>query len=444
MSVTTRVGFLAGATALTLTGVGAASTTTDATTNNLEAEVQRLTARVAELEGRNGANWLTEQRAGEIRSLVQDVLADADTRASLLQSGMSAGYDNGFNIGSSDGNFALKINGQLQTRFVYNYHSDGAGADLDDNRYGFENTRTKLWFTGHIVNPQWMYHIETGINNGDSGSWSLLDAWIGYDYGNGWKIKMGQFKTPLLREELVDSRYQLAVERSLVNSVFTGGRTQGFMAKYSQDQFRFAVSFNDGAGTANTGWDLMPTAGSTEWAFTGRGEILLSGNWDQFDEFRSAPGEETGVMVGGAIHWQNGEYGTAFPSEAETFIGTLDASAKFGGANLFGAFIYRDVDTNGGSSVDDWGAVVQGGYHFNDNWEGFLRYEYTDFDAGTEINILTVGVNHYFAGHNAKWTTDLGYSFDELAIADSRAGWRVDTSGDDGQLVIRTQLQLAF
>ena len=52
-----------------------------------------------------GDNWMTEERAEEVRSLVRDVLADADTRASLLQSGMTAGYDDGFMIGSTDGNF---------------------------------------------------------------------------------------------------------------------------------------------------------------------------------------------------------------------------------------------------------------------------------------------------------------------------------------------------
>ena len=62
---------------------------------------EQMAARIAELEAKmaqftNGDTWLTEQRADEIRGLVQDVLADADTRASLLQSGTSAGYDDGF------------------------------------------------------------------------------------------------------------------------------------------------------------------------------------------------------------------------------------------------------------------------------------------------------------------------------------------------------------
>ena len=36
-------------------------------------------------------DWLTLQRANEIRKLVHDVIADADRRASLSQNGMTAG-----------------------------------------------------------------------------------------------------------------------------------------------------------------------------------------------------------------------------------------------------------------------------------------------------------------------------------------------------------------
>ena len=67
----------------------------------LEAKSARSDARNAELESRlaaleaeKGAQWLTEQRAEQIRGLVQEVLADADTRASMLQ-GIAAGYDDG-------------------------------------------------------------------------------------------------------------------------------------------------------------------------------------------------------------------------------------------------------------------------------------------------------------------------------------------------------------
>src|SRR2546426_4285979 len=73
--------------------------------------VQNLQQQVDDLKSASNDNWLTQKRAEEIRSLVQDVLADADTRASLLESGVMAGWDKGFFIGSADGNWRLNIAG---------------------------------------------------------------------------------------------------------------------------------------------------------------------------------------------------------------------------------------------------------------------------------------------------------------------------------------------
>ena len=119
----------------------------------LEERLDRQQMQIDELMAASGDNWLTEQRAEDIRALVTDVLADADTRASLMQSDMTSGYDNGFLISSADGNYSMKINGQLQARFVFN---DQSNSPVDNTRWGFEMTRTKLWFSGHIVDPSWV------------------------------------------------------------------------------------------------------------------------------------------------------------------------------------------------------------------------------------------------------------------------------------------------
>ena len=588
MNLTKQVGLVVGAAALTLTSGSFADTTPEANTD-LKAKLDSALARIDQLEAKQNDNWLTEQRADEIRGLVQDVLADADTRASLLAQGMSAGYEDGFVLSSADANFLLRINGQLQTRWVYNSSDGGLGflnqdlVDLayelgigfanaeaavrgnlsaaqttavgvldaarlaevlmpdpnfvviegledqieafleaafvgfttvqqdatalalgipgvttfagyrtfvqtetraalatliratsrdDGHRSGFENTRTKLWFTGHVVNPDWQYVIEADFGSG-GGHFNLLDAYIAYDYGNGWKSMVGQWKAPFLREELVDARYQLAVERSLLNSNFTGGRVQGIGVDYRGDQFHVAGAFTNGANRTNR----SALAEDTEYAFTARVEYLHSGTWDQFTDFTSPSGEETGVLIGAAIHVEEEEYGTGFidpftfdpltggaltapnNNELETLMITADVSVEFGGANLFGAFVYRNLDPSVGTELDQVGFLVQGGYYFNSDWEGFVRYEWADFDipdltvpggvtvySWDDLSVLTFGVNRYFAGHQAKWTTDIGIALDrvEFFAADARAGYRSDTGGDDGQVVIRTQLQLLF
>ena len=90
MSLTKQAGLLVGAVALTLTGGSFADTTTQATNKELKARVAELESRLSAVEAGKSNDWLTEQRADEIKGLIGDVLADADTRASLLAQGMTA------------------------------------------------------------------------------------------------------------------------------------------------------------------------------------------------------------------------------------------------------------------------------------------------------------------------------------------------------------------
>ncbi|MHC4429819.1 MAG: hypothetical protein ACYS0D_14645 [Planctomycetota bacterium] len=110
--------------------------------------------------------------------------------------------------------------------------------------------------------------------------------------------------------------------------------------------------------------------------------------------------------------------------------------------------MYADADGDDVVVMDSSpiGIVVQGGYYFAENWEGFGRYEWADLDMPTaqDVSILTVGVNKYFAGHNAKWSTDVGVAFDSIAVGVPVTGYRADAVGSDGQVVIRSQLQIIF
>ena len=449
MSPTKRVG-LAGAVALMLTGGSYADTTPNGVTNDeLRTRVAELEATVAELTGQ-GDNWLTEQRSDEIRSLVEDVLADADTRASLLTQ-MSAGYDDGFVLSSNDGSFSMRINGQMQFRWIYNQQDNSPVASgADDNRWGFENSRTKLIFTGNVVSQDWTYKLETNFNRGDTatgdgdGALFLEDAWVNYDFGNGFHLTFGQFKDPLLREEMVDSRYQLAVERSLVNEFFTNHRVSGVKVGYYSDMFRGWATYSDGSDSNNT----TALTEDTEFAITIRAEGLLWGNWGQFDTMTSPNGDERGLLLGAAVSYEKEESGTTTGSdEGEVTAFTADVTAEFGGYNIFAALVVSN-DDDGTTDTDPIGFIVQGGYYITDNWEPFARYEYIDLDAGVEdLSIFTVGVNYYFgADPNAKWTTDLGIGLDSVdgSAASDLAGWRGDTASEDGQIVLRSQLQWLF
>jgi hypothetical protein len=419
--------------------------------DELRAQISELQREVDELRAASTDQWLTQRRADEIRDLVQDVLADADTRSSLLQSGAVAGWDKGFFLASADGSYRLNLKGYLQVRYIYNNQDESPS---DDNRGGFENARTQLFWTGHVVDPSWKYWVQGDFSR-SSGSFTLLDAWISKSFDNGWSITAGQFRMPLLREFLVVETTQLAVDRSLVHQEFTGARTQGVMVGYKGDRFRISGSFNDGLAASNMG----SLTEDTEFALTGRAEFLAAGNWDQFNDFTSKKGEDTAVMIGGAAHYQRAEFGTGTGAglpfsfnddEIDTLVLTGDVSAEFGAANVFGAVVYRNFDSDGGVDLDQFGVVIQGGFYINDTWELFARYEWGDADDGSEdLSLITVGVNKYFSRHQIKWTTDIGFGLNEISSvwggpAAEAVGWRTDSVDNDGQVSLRSQLQLAF
>jgi hypothetical protein len=429
--------------ALALTGVSTAGYA--ATDEDMAARLAAAEARIAELEAQeSGDQWLTEARADEIRSLVQDVLADADTRSSLLQSGMTAGYDNGAVLGSSDGNWTLKTNLLLQTRFVYNNQSDNAGNSADTNRWGFETTRARFIMTGNVVSPEWDYRVDVNVT-GPSGRGGVGEAWIGHDCGDGHGVKFGTFKAPLLREELVEAQYQLAVERSLANYAYTSGYVDGFQYGYTADQWRVMVAVHDGPNSGTTSW----AAFDTEFALGGRFEYLAMGSWDQFVDFTSPQGSDQGLLIGGAAEFSKVESGTGAAIGGDELLKlTIDASYEADGWNLYGAFIYTDVEVLG-VSTNPMAFIVQGGFYVAPEWEIFARYEYSDNDGtfapplDDEQGIITGGVTRYFAGHNAKWTTDIGFGMDTIAPGNALTGWRSDLN-DDGQFVFRTQFQILF
>ncbi|MFN5496126.1 MAG: porin, partial [bacterium] len=244
---------LAGATTLSIAGsaFAAADASSDMATQiaQLKAANDALAAKVTKLEqNANGEQWLTEQRASEIRAIVSDVLADAGTRDSLQASGATAGWNKdqgGFFLASPSGDFKLNIKGQVQVRWAFNNRDNSGltGTVPKESNWGFENRRTKLTFTGFVVDPSWIYEIKlvanrtTGTVSGATYSannivGSVEEIFIQKDFGNGIAVRAGQFKTPFIREELVSSSSQLAVERSLVNDVFSTKFGQGIQAEF--------------------------------------------------------------------------------------------------------------------------------------------------------------------------------------------------------------------
>ena len=73
------------------------------------------------------------------------------------------------------------------------------------------------------------------------------------------------------------------------------------------------------------------------------------------------------------------------------------------------------------------------------------RYAFGDADDGSDdLHVITAGLTRYINRHRLKLSADVGYAFESVGAfwANSGLGWAADD--DDGQTVVRAQLQLLF
>ena len=444
MSLTKTVGFFAG----TTLAIGGAAFGADQN-NEFASEIANLKAQIAELKATQGDTWLTEQRAAEIRGIVTDVLADADTRSSLQGSGAGAGYNGGFFLSSADGNYSMKMNVLEQVRWTFNNRNDATAGE--DQTWGFENKRTRLTFGGNMVDSTWSYKVAYYFaysNDVEFGGDSpvLADAFVAKDLGNGLSMTVGQFKLPFSGEYGTDAGNLQFNDYSTVSNDFADGYGQGLMFTYSADAFRAAVAYVNGLNETNA--DFAAGSPSDEYALTGRAEFKLSGTWDQFNNAMSFRGEEMGVLIGAGLNWADSNTAGA----GDIFGATVDVTVDFGGANVMGAFYWdNNDDAAAGSGENPYGFTLQGGVFVSDDWEVVARFEYGDADTDADDNdfsTLTFGANWYMAQNTAKLGLNFGYAFDEIGAtwgtAASGNNWLDDADGEDGQWMLQAQMSFSF
>ncbi|MBT4530929.1 MAG: hypothetical protein HOC27_06960 [Phycisphaerae bacterium] len=415
-------------------------------------------------------DWLTKERADEIRVLVREVLADADARNSLAGDGLLGGWSDGFFLASSDGRFKLNIGGLMQQRFLQNF----VRSDVQDRwRGGLESTRTRLNFSGHVFDKDTTFLVQAGYGYLDPNAVlpnfriadRLWDAWIKFKLDGGWSAKLGVFMLPFTRESLVSDEYQLAVDRSLIDYRLGLARSQGVEFTWAGDATRVFLAMSNGSitlrGVPASQTNPTPPWASlqqdVEWSFTARTEFLLEGRWGQFNQFTSPPGSERGMLWGVAVHAQNGERTGRVGLKQDQVGITSDFSFHSDGVTFFASGTFHNQKNLRATIPNgDWvGYVVQASTYMTDKTEYFVRFAsggvLQDSLGNDDVNILTNGINWYLDGQGLKVTSDFGWNFGEISggangspgMANSMLGWRPQIK-QSAQWVFRTQLQLAF
>ncbi|HBZ97470.1 MAG TPA: hypothetical protein DEO57_06450 [Phycisphaerales bacterium] len=437
------------------------------------------------LQAENSQDWLTEQRAEEIKGLVGDVLADADTRSSLVGNGLMAGWSEHFFLASADGRFLLRLGALMQNRFILNWREsalESTQSNVDNWVYGFETTTARLNLSGHVFGDDIQYRLSLGYGRLDPYRYGqddtqfgtrLYEAWTRFRITDEWSVRMGLMKSPFTRETLVYEGRQLAVERSTIDMRLGLGRSVGVELDYTTDEMRGMLSINSGSG-AYFGRIGLPdqtppfswSTDASDLSIQGRMEFLLAGEWSQFKQFTSPPGQDFGMMLGiagGALKQERTVVGNN--SKNDVWLATADVSVMYGGASLFAAFIYANqINLNDNprklfDNVDWYGVVVQGSVYLDEKIELYARYEYGGptsvvgnlpppqlKDFTEPVSILMVGTNYYIDGQDVKLTVDAGISFNPMSaiMTINQTGWREEPEEHDAQFLLRAQMQLMF
>jgi len=381
------------------------------------------------------------------RAAVAELTADAASRVSALD--------------APDANIP-KISGNLLFRYYGNFGGDKTPSGSKSFANGFQTRRVRVSVQGQVGDPTLTYRIDWENNKGD-GTAILMEAFAEKKFDNGYALRWGQFKAPLLKEELVPHTMQLATERSTVNTVFSGTYTEGVCGSYTADSFRAYAMLSDGLKALNTDFNngsAVP-GGEADYAITARGEYKFCGEWKNFDMFTSWRNSPCAGMIGAAVHFQDGgstfaSTGSGATSDLSLFEYTVDGMVKGNGWNAYAGFVGRHVEdktTATKATYDDFGFIAQGGYFFTDDLEGFARYDVVipdkDRTNHSVFHEITLGGNYYFIPQSqaAKFTLD--FLIDPSKQSKSSSLIATNTSSgilaaDKAQYVLRLQMQLLY
>lgn len=383
-----------------------------------------------------------------------ELLADAASHTSLLanadEASTSGFIRRKFTL-SDGGPNVLTIGGWLQNRYLANFRESENDDQAEDSfTHGFQTHSARLRLGGSIFDRKLTFNISAEFSGSSN---QLRDAEIRYTFDNKIYVRAGQYKPPFLREELIPDTAQLAVDRSIENSVFTLARSGAAGLGWSNSSLRLAADVHDGARNLNTAFNARAEA---DFAVAARADIMLAGTeFSRFDDFTSFKDSTFAAMIGAALNLETyGETGATSPSPDRDELGlTLDGTLEGNGWNLFAALTYHSTDQPNVEASNDLGFLIQGGIFLTEQLELFARYDSVlpDYEGGpNDFHTLTSGINYYLSprSHAAKITADVVF-YVENGANPGGASTPISTINklntfEDDQALLRIQWQILF
>ncbi|HUO08893.1 MAG TPA: porin [Phycisphaerae bacterium] len=476
------------ATLMALAVTGTAFADDAASNQDVQAELKSLRARIADLEQKEDANWMTQERASQIRSIVEETIADAKTRGQFAD-GDNFGYKNGFYIQTPDKNFKFQANGYLQFRYTFaqdrvtnssSYSTQPKHGDVS----GFDFRRARLLFSGNAFSPNLTYMI-SGDFAGDStnnNNFQTLDIYMAYRFNDLLNIRAGSFLTPYSRLEYISSGMEFT-DFPTVFYPFDPVRTLG-MSVYGQpikDHWMYELNVNNGQ-KSNTAGRAAEIGGKNDnrLAFYGRSEYVGGGTLADFNDEADLRKDKSGLAweVAAAAGYEsanassnafpgsqanNGLIGIStapspgflgsYPLNGDLYRGTVDGGLKWQGFSATSAAFIQQINENTGAGITLPAGYATNGSFFELGYYGQVGYMITPkieavARAGelltegepNKMEEYSLGLNYYMFGNNAKVQAEGMFIPSEAAYSSSQASTAINTQ----DLIFRLQFQLKF
>jgi len=227
-----------------------------------------------------------------------------------------------------------------------------------------------------------------GAGYGTGGSVYVLDAYAAWNISDQFRLTMGQFRSPFLGTAQRNENELLFLDRTVVGHLWSQ-RDQGVMLSGQYDMLGWYIAGQNGIDTL--GDDL---------SFSGRVSFDAMGAGTGGAGLEGAYGaaEGTNLSFGAGYYWDDDSVVddlSAWNLEGTLVMGPLSAEAS-----------YVDHDDGFGTllGLSSGPAILAltGGFMFvPDRWEAAVRWE--DLDDDDDTSVITLGVNYYAVGHDAKW-----------------------------------------
>jgi hypothetical protein len=286
-------------------------------------------------------------------------------------------------------------------RFTYTFSSDDiATGDGGDDISGFKFEDVDMAFWGGVGNYQWRISWDMGnAFTTFDGSFELEDAYVMWECDEYFTTTAGNYKMRVLMSDAVDPEHQLFIDRTALGSAFDAWEP-GVAVNGSQEVFHWYAGLQNSSDGQESGhryyaraeFDLGTGAGAYEGALGANDDLNATiGGVFYNDDDVSGDGAMWAVDGRGTV----GPFGfggeIAFVEEDLTSM--LSTGSDF--SRLFDSSLsFADDD-----DTTPFGAWVS--FLLNDEFEAGARYD--DLDNGDDESVISVVLNWYRSGHNAKW-----------------------------------------